>query len=165
MKPFNQSLFCRFFIGHLVGKGDTNMDLQMKAMYEMFAAFTLVAVSGGLNALLGGLDALMGTNWLLSELHTLSMIWFIINVFWFVWYEVTLIGGMIFPLNELKIGLLGVAFTALIAMAVVNADAVRTASQQAYQEVRIVTLLCQLLATIPPTVGLWLTHHNFRRNP
>lgn len=82
-----------------------------------------------------------------------------IIMFWFIWYEVAQVGGMFLPLNEIKIGLLGVALTALIAMDIVETDAVGTASQQAYQEVRIAILVCQLAATIPPTFGLWRAHH------
>lgn len=162
MKPFNQSLFCRLVIGHLVGKGDTTMDLPMKALFEIFASFAFMVFWGGLTVLLASLDALMGTNSFFSDLHTLSSLWSITVMFWAIWYIVVQVGGLILPWNEFTIGLLGVALTVFVAMNMFGTDAIRTwaapASQQDYEELRIAILVCQLSATIPPTFGLWRAH-------
>lgn len=98
-----------------------------------------------------------------SDLDLLFELISIILAFWLLWYGITRFGGLILPWDEFTIGLLSIAFTALLGVSSVYSDEVRIwaakASQDDFMKLRIAVLVCHLCATLPPTFGLWRISH------
>lgn len=160
MKPFNQSFLCRLVFGLLIGKGETNRELPLKVLYEIFAALALAGLLLTIQVLVISSEWLMRLNSVfLSDLNLLLEHISIILAFWLLWYGITRFGGLILPWDEFTIGLLGIAFTALLGVSSVYSDEVRIwaakASQDDYTKLRIAVLVCHLCATLPPAFGLW----------